>query len=108
MSKKREGSPHLSQREKIAFQERIYNFHLGLPRPSLWVRHRKVYSERREADVVMTSVKPPCGPTVGTSLRLMTGSGVVIRFFLFRDPQSIASSEKCEPIAVILAKCACS
>jgi hypothetical protein len=36
-------------------QVATYNFHLGLLRPSLWVRHRKVYSERREADVVMTS-----------------------------------------------------
>jgi hypothetical protein len=34
-----------------------YNLHLGLLRPEpFWLEHRKVYSVRCEADVVMTSV----------------------------------------------------
>jgi hypothetical protein len=35
-----------------------YNFHLGLLRPGpFWLGYRKVYSGRREADVVITSTR---------------------------------------------------
>jgi hypothetical protein len=42
----------------LACRSHAYNFHLGLLRPErFWLGYRKVYSGRREADVVITSIR---------------------------------------------------